>query len=134
MSQSEQLACLQCLLENLPDLVPYYDTQSTSYCFAISNDDIEEYDDENSVVNHMLEVTFGSCHNTNGIVPIRERGPGICAVASILEKCFISNPADAYIKLWVDNLCSSAEKLYTEVGKTVRISPLQTNQMGLPRA
>ena len=81
----------------------------------------------------MLEVTFGPRHNTNGIVPIRERGPGICAVASILEKCSIADPADARINLWVDNLCSSAEKLYTEIGRKVRRFPLVMQRRGLPR-
>ena len=126
MSLNQQLARLRRLLENLPSLAPYHDTQSTSYCFSVSDEDIKEYGDENSAINHMLEVTFGPRHNTNGIVPIRERGPGICAVASVLERCATTDPADARIKLWIDNLCSSAEKLYTEARKTVRKSPLRT--------
>ena len=47
----------------------------------------------------MLEVVFGPRHNTNGIVPIRERGPGICAVVSILKECSAADPADARIEL-----------------------------------
>ena len=124
MSQNQQLTCLRCLLENLPDTVPYYGTQSTSYHFAVDNDDVNQYGDENSTINHMLEVTFGPRHNTDGIVPIKERGPGVCAVVSILEECSATDPADERIKLWVSSLCSSAEKLYAEAGETVRRSPL----------
>jgi len=126
MSQNQQLAHLRHLLENLPDTVLYHDAQSTGYCFSVSDDDIEEYGDENSAINHMLEVTFGPRHDTNGIVPIRERGPGICAVATVLEKCTAADPADARIKLWVDNLCRSAEKLYAETEGKVRILLLVT--------
>jgi len=118
MSQNRQLAHLQSLLENLPELLPYHDLGSTQYSFSVSNDDIKEYGDEASATNHQLEIVFGSRHNTGGIVPIEERGPGICAVVSILAKC---PPTDARIKLWVENLCSSAEKLYGEARKRVRM-------------
>ena len=126
MSQNQQLARLQHLLENLPDSPPYHDAQSTGYHFSISDDDIEEYGDENSAINHMLEVTFGPRQDTNGIVPIRERGPGICAIVPVLKKCSATNPADACITLWIDNLCSSAEKLYTKAGEKVRSLSLAT--------
>ena len=118
MTQDEQLTRLQRLLENLPESIPYHDLGSTSYTFSVADDDIEEYGDETSATNHRLEVIFGSRHSTGGVVPIQERGPGICAIVSFLAKC---PPADARIELWIENLCSSAEKLYTEAGKKVRI-------------
>jgi len=62
-------------------------------------------------------------------VPIKERGPGICAVVSFLVKC---PQDDAQIKLWVDNLRSSVEKLCSETGKKVRVFPLILRQLGLP--
>ena len=82
MPYSKQLACLQNLLENLPELISYH------------------------TFNHQLEVIFGSWHNTDGIVPIEEQGPGICAVVSFLTKCSL---VDARI----NHLCYSAEKLHT---------------------
>ncbi len=42
MSQNQQLTRLQHLLENLPDVVPYHDTQSTSYRFSVSGEDITD--------------------------------------------------------------------------------------------
>ena len=86
MSQYQKLAYLRHLLENLPDSVPSCDTKSTGYCFAVNNDNIDTYGNENSATNHMLEITFGLRHGTDGIVPIKERGQGICAVVPILEK------------------------------------------------
>ena len=117
MSSKRQLLDLQHLLENLPDSIPYCDINSTCYSFSISSDEIEEYGDETSAINHRLEVNFGSRHNTNGIVPIKEQGPGICAVVSALAKC---SSTDARATLWIENLCSSAEKVYTEAGEKVR--------------
>ena len=64
-------------------------------------------------------------HNTNGIVPITERGPGVLAVIPALSRC---SSADVRIELWVDNLCSSAEKLYVEAGKEVSLVRLLRRQ------
>ena len=118
MSQSKQLAHLQHLLENLPDSIPHHDLTSSQYSFIISDDEVETYGDETSATNHRLEVTFGSRSSTDGIVPIQERGPGICAVVPFLEKCPLD---DVRIELWIENLCSSAEKLYAEAGEEVSV-------------
>lgn len=118
MPKSKQLARLQLLLENLPDSIPFCDHQSTHYSFSVNDEEVAEYGDETSAINHRLEVVFGSRHATGGIIPINERGPGICAVVSVLKGC---SPSDARIGLWVENLCSSAEKLYTEAGEKVRM-------------
>ena len=118
MSQEQQLGYLQQLLHNLPESTgPYHDIQSTNYHFSVSDEEIEEYGDETSATNRRLEINFGPHHQTNGIVLIVERGPGICAVVSTLLKCPLD---DVRIELWVNNLCSSAEKLYAEAGKKVR--------------
>jgi len=119
MLQDIHLSRLQHLLENLPGSLPYRDLEATQYSFSISGEEIGEYGDETSATNRRLEVVFGPRYNTGGIVPIKERGPGICAVVSLLAKC---PPADARIELWVENLCSSAEKLYSEAGKKVSVS------------
>ena len=122
MSRGQQLAYLQQLLDNLPESTSYCGVQSTKYNFSVNSKEIEEYGDETSATNHRLEVNFGPCHNTNGIVPIMERGPGIGAVISVLSKC----PSDARIGLWVNDLCSSAEKLYAEAGKKVKMHLFRT--------
>ena len=116
MPQEQQLEYLQRLLDDLPESTPYHGIQSTGYHFFITNEEVEEYGDKTSATNHRLEVVFGDRNDTNGIVPIKERGPGICAVVSVLSKC---PPADARIELWVNNLCSSAEKVYANAGKKV---------------
>jgi len=117
MSHEQWLAYLQQLLVNLPESTPYRSTQSTDYNFSVSGEEVEEYGDKTSATNHRLEINFGPRHHTDGIVPITERGPGICAVVSALSKC---SSTDARVELWVKNLCSSAEKLYTVAGKEVK--------------
>ena len=72
MTQDEQLMCLQHLLENLPESIPYHDLGLTSYTFSVADDNIEKYGDETSTTNHRLEVIFGSCHSTGGVVLIQE--------------------------------------------------------------
>ena len=76
-SPKRQLAYLQHLLENLPDSTPYHDVNSSCYSFFVSSDEIEEYGDGTSTINHRLEVDVGTCHTTNEIVTIKERGLGI---------------------------------------------------------
>ncbi|KAF9784293.1 hypothetical protein BJ322DRAFT_1064017 [Thelephora terrestris] len=124
MDTKKQLARLQHLLENLPNSIPFHDLKSTHYSFSVSGEEIEDYGDETSAINRRLEIVFGSRHNTGGIVPIVERGPGICAVVSVLAKCPLS---DGRICLWIENLCSSAENRYTESGKEGRIYLLDSN-------
>jgi hypothetical protein len=126
MSQENQLTYLQQLLDNLPESIPYRDIQSTNYNFSVSINEIKEYGDKTSATNHRLEINFGSRHDTNGIVPITERGPGICAVVPILFGCSLAN---ACIELWVHDLCSSAEKLYAKTGKNVRVAHFESDQL-----
>ena len=129
MAHNKRLTRLQLLLENLPDSIPFHGLQSTHYSFSISNDEVEDYGDKTSAINHRLEVEFGSRRDTGGIVPIDERGPGICAVISVLANCPLS---DGRIGLWIENLCSSAEKLYANVGKEVSMQLITLPPWSLP--
>ena len=119
MAQNERLEYLKSLLEGLPESLPHCDLQSTSYHFFISDEEVDDYGDEVSATNHRLEVVFGSRNATGGVVPIKERGPGICTLIPFLAK--YSLVADARIELWIENLCCSAEILYIEAGEKVSI-------------
>ena len=55
----ERLTYLKQLLVDLPELTPYNHVQSTNYDFSVSGEEIEEYGDETSAINHRLEVNFG---------------------------------------------------------------------------
>ena len=55
----------------------------------------------------------------NGIVPIKERGPGIVAVVDMLCKCLMEDPSDACLALWLENLSKSAEEVYKAAGELV---------------
>jgi len=116
---SGKLAYLQLLLHNLPDSVPFCNASSTAYNFSVSKDDVTDLGDENSAINRVLEITFGDRSKTGGIVPIKEKGPGITAVVDVLHKCLIEDPSDAHLVLWLENLSKSTEEVYRAAEKEV---------------
>ena len=65
MPQNQLLTCLECVLENLPVSTLYCNTQSTSYNFSISNDDVEEYGNENSAMLISNRYFFEACFRTH---------------------------------------------------------------------
>ena len=82
--------------------------KSTQYNFSVNEDDIVDLGDTNSAVYRMLEVSFGKCSKTNGIVPIK-KGPGITAIVGVLRRCLTEDPRDAHLALWLENISVSAE-------------------------
>jgi len=116
---SEKLAYLRLLLHNLPDSVPFRNASSTVYNFSASEDDVADLGDENSAVNHALEISFGDRSKTKGIVPIKEKGPGIIAVVDVLHRCLTVDPSDARLALWLGNLSESTVEVYKAAGKEV---------------
>ena len=97
---SEKLESLQHMLYHLPDSVPFHGTTSTQYDFSVGEDDIVDFGDINSATNRALEISFGNRSETNGIVPIKEKGPGIIAVVDMLCGCLAEDPSDARLTLW----------------------------------
>jgi len=84
---SEKLTYLRLLLDHLPGSVPFHDMNLTIYNFSVNKEDIVDLGDENSAVNCMLEISFGDCSKTHGVVPIKERGPGVNAIVDVLQRC-----------------------------------------------
>jgi len=115
----EKLAYLRVLLLHLPDSVPFRDMSSTSYNFSVGEEDIIDLGDESSAVNRALEISFGDRSKTDGIVPIKEKGPGIAAVVDVLHECLAGDPSDARFSLWLENLSESAKEVYKAAGKEV---------------
>ena len=116
---SNKLAHLQLLLHHLPDSVPFHDINSTMYNFSASEDDIADFGDVNSAINRTLEISFGNRSKMNGIVPIKEKGPGIVAVVDVLHRCLTEDPSDARLALWLENLSESTEEVYKAAGEKV---------------
>jgi hypothetical protein len=116
---SKKLARLRLLLHNLPDSLLFRNANSTAYNFSANEDDVADFGDENSAINRTLEISFGDRSKTNGIVPIKEKGPGIIAVVDVLQKCLTADPGDARLVLWLENLSESAKEVYRTTGKGV---------------
>ena len=57
-----------------------------------------------------LEVAFGPRHNTNGVLPINERGPGICAIVSVLEECSATDLVTAKVRTTTKMRVEAASK------------------------
>ena len=57
MPYSKWLACLQNLLENLPESIPRHDLKSSHYSFSVAAEEVEEYGDEASAFNHRTTTT-----------------------------------------------------------------------------
>ena len=60
MPRAKQLAHLQTLVENLPEPVPRHDFDSTHHPFSVTPSNIGEQGDETSMIDHWLEILFGS--------------------------------------------------------------------------
>ena len=111
-----RLETLWQLLANLPENLPQ--PEQTQYPFHPSENfflDAEEVEDNGKVraLNRLLENTYGfqSCSQGDGIIPIFEHGPSICAVANILEIFVLKFPSDAVLTKWVDDLIAAAKKV-----------------------
>ena len=115
----EELRYLWLLLHHLPNFVPLHDVESTQYNFSVNKDSLIDIGDTNSAVNCILGVSFGSCSEMNGIVPIKEKGPGIFAIVDVLHMDLTEDPRDAPLALWLENISASAEVVYKAVGKEV---------------
>ena len=118
----KKLAYLRLLLHHLPDSVPFCDKGLMSYNFSASEEDIADFGDKNSAVNHALEISFGDCFKTNGIVPIKEKGPGIITVVDVLHQCLGRDQTNACLALWPENLPKSAEEVYKTAGDRVPVT------------
>lgn len=115
----KKLAYLRLLLHRLPDSVPFCNADSTIYNFSVSEEDVADFGDENSAVNRVLEITFRDRSKTDGIIPIKEKGPGILEVVDVLRRCLTTDPKDARSTLWLENLTKSAEEVYKSAGTEV---------------
>ena len=123
---SKKLTYLQVLLDHLPDSIPFCDIKSTVYNFSVTEDDVIDFGDENSAINHILEISFGEWSRTNGVIPIKEKGPGIVSVVDVLQRCLTRDSNDARFILWLENLSKSVEEVYRSAGKKV------SDQISLP--
>ncbi|KIJ35941.1 hypothetical protein M422DRAFT_261695, partial [Sphaerobolus stellatus SS14] len=123
----KQLSKLKLLLEHLPTSLPAPDPATSQYPFVGYEPDPDDVELTGSVVgalNKAFEVIFGfkSRSEGDGIIPIKERGPGICAVVDVLSSAFVKEPFNALLNKWVEDLTLAANKIYNQEGVHVPTS------------
>ena len=112
---------LQLLLENLPNQLPSksVDGPDPSYYASFINfqpDDelVDMTGSKGGALNMHLEHVFGHAARLtgDGILPILERGPAICAVHDILSNYCNEFQDDIVLKKWAIDIMKGAEKVY----------------------
>jgi hypothetical protein len=100
-AKNVRLDSLSLYLKNLPlplhQNIPQHDFRT----FDISETDIEDYDDEESAVNHWMEVIIGS--RVKGIT-LTEKGLGLEAAVDVLRNYNSKNSPAILLWKWVDDL------------------------------
>ena len=72
-------------------------------------------------LNMHLEHLFGHAARStgDGVIPILERGPAICAIYDLLKEYCAEFPNDNMLKKWVIDVAIGAEKVYNTHQVTV---------------
>ena len=105
---------LKVYLDQLPDSLYFQNEDDSLYgfeYFGLDSTDEEDIGVEGAV-NRQLEIQLG--HRNNGPVQLKERGPSIVAVISVLNRYLTKLPTSVILKKWVDDLICSAELVYEE--------------------
>ncbi|RDB28214.1 hypothetical protein Hypma_001371 [Hypsizygus marmoreus] len=113
------LTRLDHLLNHLPSQLPTPKSPVESrygifLCFELDSEILEKTGDEVATLGEQLECIFGWNARTtgDGILPILERGPSICAAHPLLEGFYKKYPKNNVLKKWVIDLAIGAEKAY----------------------
>lgn len=131
-SVTKRLAELKLILENLPLTLPDPGPFSERFPFLNyqvppDSEDLAEIGSIPGVINCALEVAFGwdARSKGDGILPILERGPGVCSLVDVLKlyQSSCDNPeSDAILTKWVDDIRAGAEKAYKLAGISVGVN------------
>jgi len=119
---------LQLLLENLPNQLPSKPSDgpdASHYAsligFQPNIELVEMTGSKAGALNVHLEHVFGYAARStgNGILPIVERGPQICAIHDILSDYCNEFQDDNILKKWAIDITKGAEKVYNTHGVPV---------------
>ena len=113
---------LRLLLDDLPNQLPWKlvngpDQSRYASLVGFQPDDelVEMTGSRAGALNVHLERMFGYAARStgDGILPIMERGPGVCAIHDVLKDYCTEFPNDAVLKKWVIDVAKGAEAIYT---------------------
>lgn len=99
------------LLQNLPPSVSVVSSEWSHYASLLSYeqdlDDLELYGTERGVLNHDLEILFGS--RAKGVIQLKERGAGLEAVVPVLKKYIDGKSKEQALLInWIEDLTAAA--------------------------
>jgi hypothetical protein len=82
--------------------------------FSLDKDILEKTGDEVATLGEQLEHVFGWQLRTtgDGVIPIVEHGPAICALHPILEEYSAKYPNNNVLKKWIVDIAIGAEKAF----------------------
>ncbi len=122
-SSSIHICRLRLLLENLPDSIPYKSLVDSRYAFHHLDLDDEWVNEEGveAAVNRALEVRLGPRTGPGDTFIIKERGPGLTALADTLQVYLGKFPDDFRLQKWLDDACHAAEQSYGVAGLPVSV-------------
>ncbi|KAI8990589.1 ribonuclease H-like domain-containing protein [Trametes punicea] len=112
------ISYLRVLLAGLPSTLPYKSGAESTYKFqdfGISDEEIEDLGLAGAL-NHELEVRLGDRTKRGDTFEIKERGPGIEALAEVLQHYQEMLPEDVLLSKWISDACRAAELLYKDAG------------------
>lgn len=115
---SDLISELRMLLESLPNSLPLSSLNFRSFVL-----DPESVEDRGIVgaVNRELEVAFQT-HTEGRRFVLTGRGPGIAAIADVLERYLELHATDAILRKWAHDLIECAKLTYTDACKVVCVS------------
>lgn len=128
ISVSQRLLGLQHILQNLPSSLPEPDIYHSRFQFVDYVPDPEDVDmvgTPEGAINRALEITFGWEARLKGLLPIEERGRGICSLVDVLRAyqqcCQDPESGDAILAKWIDDIWEGACQAYLQAGQVVSI-------------
>lgn len=105
-------------LRNLPDFLPVLASQKNDFHYFVPNEDWITDTSLEGAVNRGLEIALGS--RAQGVLSFKERGPGMEALADVLERYLMECPGSVLLKKWLSDAITAAETVFVSAGLDVR--------------
>jgi hypothetical protein len=113
-TQNSKLQTLRLYLKHLPCTLPAPNILP-AFDFRTFEPDPEWVQSEGLeiAVNRALEVALGPRNGPSGTFQLNGHGPGVQALADVLEKYLRECPGSFFLSKWIEDACRSAEEVYT---------------------
>ena len=126
---------LKLLFDNLPWQLPIKSAADSAFTpflfFQIDPELLEKTGSEISALSEQLKKVFGWQARTtgDGIVPIEERGPAVCALHKVFTEFWERYPENAVLRKWIIDVLRGVEKAYHVQNAAVCFSVLNESYL-----